>query len=103
MELKDFTEAEKEILRLAVENVGYLFSMEVILEQSNLSKEETEKALNSLFSKGIASKKDENKELLNADLKFKYGLRRYDFVDMKEEEDKYWDDYQDFIRGTVCP
>jgi len=103
MELKDFTEAEKTILKLAVENVGCLFSMNVILKQSELSEEETEKTLNSLISKGIASKKTENNELMDADLKFKYGLRRYTFVDMEEELNKYWDDYQDYIRGTVCP
>ncbi|MCL2211749.1 MAG: hypothetical protein FWB95_07495 [Treponema sp.] len=103
MNLNDFTETEKEILELAVENVGYLFTLKVILKQSELSEEEAQKALNSLFSKGIVSKKEENKELMDTNLKFKYGLRENKFVDMEKVENQYWEDYQDFIRGTVCP
>jgi len=101
MELKDFTEAEKEILTLAVLKVGNYFTVKLILSFTKLSEEETERALNSLIAKGIASiKKPISGE---TSYKFTYGLRDGKFVDMKQEEDRYWDDYQDFLRGTVCP
>ncbi|MCL2187102.1 MAG: hypothetical protein FWB86_14825 [Treponema sp.] len=107
MDLKDFSEAEKNILRLAVKYVGKDFTKTAILKETALSEEEAEKIMNSLISKGITSEikeKTQSGEITKYNIK--YGLRDNNFVNMEDELDKYnkyWDDYQDYIRGSVCP
>jgi len=103
MVLKDFTEAEKKVLALAVEQIGSVFTVSKIIENLEITKEEAEKIINSLITKGITVKRKENASLGEPTLNINYGLRDGSFVDMEAETNQYWDDYQDYIRGTVCP
>jgi len=103
MVLKDFTETEKNVLALAVKKVGSVITVSKITENLGITKEEAEKIINSLITKGITVKRNENVSLGEPTLDFNYGLRDGNFIDIEAETNKYWDDYQDFIRGTVCP
>ena len=109
MELKDFTEEEKMILKtLAVE--GSHFTLAIILRNIKLQKKEANKALNSLLSKGIVSVVEKKTLFDKAVYKFNYGLCDGNLVKEKDKEKEYREktdeDYEYeamVLRSRVCP
>jgi len=103
VEIKDFTDAEKLILTLAVKSIGSPFTVTTIINNIKITKKEAERIINGLISKGIAAKNEKNKSLGEPSYDFKYGLRDNNFIDMEAETNKYWEEYEMELRGRVCP